>query len=293
MSTPKRLLTTGATATVAFALLLGSPADALADRGDRGDRGSHSSQSDRRGDSGQRGRGEHDNHRENDRRDDRAESRDPRTGRGEQDSTPDIRRTVAETDTDTESGTEGTEEEWVSESPAASARVSATESRQATSVAENRQATSAAATTDTAEPASSGPPRPAVADRAGSERSPWNPPPGTTFDMPERPVAVVEPAPSPLPQVTAPVAQLVIIDVPPATPPVDIVPEPVAAALSPAPRVVKMDQSILRLPETPRPGQPMSSWFGILGLLLIPAAGAALGYRQARAARAVQQLVTP
>ena len=276
VSRPNRLLTTGAAATVALALLLGSPADAVADRGDRG---SHSSQSERQGESGQRGRHDQTRGRENDRG----------NRRGEQGTAPDTRSPASDTD----SGTGGTEGEWVSESPTAGARVSATESRQATSVAENRQAGSAAATTDAAAAAPAGPPRAQAADRAGSQRRPWNPPPGTTFDMPPRPVAAVEPAPSTVPQVTAPATRWAITAAPPAVITVEIVPEPVATPLSPAPHMVKMDQLIRRLPDPPRPGQPMFSWFGILGLLLIPAAGAALGYRQARAARSAQRLVTP
>jgi len=51
-----------------------------------------------------------------------------------------------------------------------------------------------------------------------------------------------------------------------------------------------MGLSVLPIGPDPRPGQPMTSLFGILGLLLIPLAGAALGYRQARAARSVGAL---
>lgn len=54
--------------------------------------------------------------------------------------------------------------------------------------------------------------------------------------------------------------------------------------------VAQLNLRALPLGPAPRPGQPMTSLFGILGLLLIPLAGAALGYRQARAARAVGAL---
>ena len=78
---------------------------------------------------------------------------------------------------------------------------------------------------------------------------------------------------------------------PPAVP--VVAPQPVVAQQVPAPRVARVEQARLSVPDVGRPGQPMTSLFGILGLLLIPLAGAALGYRQARAARAVGRLTAP
>lgn len=76
-----------------------------------------------------------------------------------------------------------------------------------------------------------------------------------------------------------------------------IAPQSVAPVLAPrttppvvALPVADMGLSVLPIGPDPRPGQPMTSLFGILGLLLIPLAGAALGYRQARAARSVGAL---
>lgn len=70
-----------------------------------------------------------------------------------------------------------------------------------------------------------------------------------------------------------------------------VLPDPKPAPPRPALalRVADMSWPVPQLPG-PRPGQPMTSLFGILGLLLIPVAGAALGYRQARAARSVGSL---
>lgn len=113
-----------------------------------------------------------------------------------------------------------------------------------------------------------------------------------------RPVAPTEPAAQNAPQLTATAARA---SLPPATPqprvaPVEAAagsaaPPPVAAPVSPAvtqPPVVPLPMVDMGLPvlpigSDPRPGQPMTSLFGILGLLMIPLAGAALGYRQARA----------
>ncbi|GAA2558803.1 hypothetical protein GCM10010409_38010 [Mycolicibacterium diernhoferi] len=72
-------------------------------------------------------------------------------------------------------------------------------------------------------------------------------------------------------------------------------PAPAPVLLSPgriwAPQVVGVPRlTAPRLASDRRPGQPMTSLFGVLGLLLIPLAGAALGYRQARAARSVGAL---
>lgn len=74
--------------------------------------------------------------------------------------------------------------------------------------------------------------------------------------------------------------------------PVAPVPEPVTPPPAARLPVVDMSLPVLPIGPDPRPGQPMTSLFGILGLLLIPLAGAALGYRQARAARALPSAAT-
>ena len=116
-----------------------------------------------------------------------------------------------------------------------------------------------------------------------------------------RPVAPAEPVGRALPQITTaartpqpaaapqpsvspvPASADVVVSAPTA-------PVPQPAASPPAVRLPVVDMSVvavLPIGPDPRPGQPMTSLFGILGLLLIPLAGAALGYRQARAARAL------
>lgn len=91
-----------------------------------------------------------------------------------------------------------------------------------------------------------------------------------------------QPPPPPPPR-TAPVNSPVEVRAPQ---PVAPVPAPITAPVAGLP-VADMSLSVLPIGSDPRPGQPMTSLFGILGLLLIPLAGAALGYRQARAARAL------
>lgn len=122
-------------------------------------------------------------------------------------------------------------------------------------------------------------------DRRGSDRRPWPDPPGTEYTVPERSAAPArEQAPQPRPVAPEPRA----VAAPPAP---AVAPQPAAVAPDPAPRMARIEQSMLSIPtDGARPGQPMTSWFGIAGLLLIPLAGAALGYRQARAARAVGRL---
>jgi hypothetical protein len=87
-------------------------------------------------------------------------------------------------------------------------------------------------------------------------------------------------------QWTPPVGPTVPVSLPPAAaPPAQAAPpaRPLFAGL----RTARLDMAALhRLPST-RPGHTMTSLFGLAGLLLIPLAGAALGYRQARAARAL------
>lgn len=80
-------------------------------------------------------------------------------------------------------------------------------------------------------------------------------------------------------------------DVAIALPPVVVaVPAPLGIAPPSAPPSALLDLSALHGWDSARPGQPMISWFGLAGLLLIPLAGAALGYRQARAAKAASTL---
>lgn len=114
-----------------------------------------------------------------------------------------------------------------------------------------------------------------------------------------RPTAPVAPsfADAPEPTPAAGAAERALPARSPSAPMVEVI-APQAAAPVPAPitppdaglRVADMGLSVLPIGPDPRPGQPMTSLFGILGLLLIPLAGAALGYRQARAARSVGAL---
>ncbi len=74
--------------------------------------------------------------------------------------------------------------------------------------------------------------------------------------------------------------------------PAVVVPAPVPFGIPQAaakPRA-RLDLAAARGWESARPGQPMTSWFGLAGLLLIPLGGAALGYRQARAAKSASRL---
>ncbi|WP_395307288.1 hypothetical protein V4U86_17880 [Mycobacterium sp. AMU20-3851] len=93
----------------------------------------------------------------------------------------------------------------------------------------------------------------------------------------------VTPRPRPQPATSAPAGAPAVVAPEPSAP---------AAVLPPSRRISAPWIAELALPAPPlapdrRPGQPMTSLFGVLGLLLIPMAGAALGYRQARAARSV------
>lgn len=96
------------------------------------------------------------------------------------------------------------------------------------------------------------------------------------------------PAPGPgIPAVTPPQPGVAV------PPPPVVVPGPAPLGI-PQPAVhpsAPVDLSALHAWDTSRPGQPWTSWFGLAGLLLIPLAGAALGYRQARAAKAAAGLV--
>ncbi len=237
VSGPNRALTAGAAATVACALLIGSPAAAIAYPGHRGQ---HSGQSDRH-----TGSGDHD----------RDGAR--RTGDGNAE-----RRTADARQPEVDSGAR------VTRAPAAG-RTSTTE-----------------VIRGTAGPAA--PARSADPVRRGSDRRPWNPPPGTDHVPPPR--ASAQPVTDALVE-TPTIAPAPAYAPPPAVP--VVAPQPVVAQQVPAPRVARVEQSRLSVPDVGRPGQPMTSLFGILGLLLIPLAGAALGYRQARAARAVGRLTAP
>lgn len=88
------------------------------------------------------------------------------------------------------------------------------------------------------------------------------------------------PAATPRPRVAPVVTAVDIAVAPPVTAPPPAVTTPPVAPLP----VLDMSVTVLPLGPHPRPGQPMTSLFGVLGLMLIPLAGAALGYRQARAA---------
>lgn len=232
-----RALTAGAAATAACALLIGSPAAAIADPGHRGQ---HSGQSDRHTGSG-----------------DHARDGARRAGDGNAE-----RRTVGARQPEDGSG-----------------------ARVAQGSAAGRSTTTEVGR-GTAAPASRA--RSADPVRRGSDRRPWNPPPGTDYPPPQR--------------VSAQPVTDTLIEAPPVAPvPVHTrapavsvaAPQPVVAQEVPVPRVAPLEQSMLSVPDAARPGQPMTSLFGILGLLLIPLAGAALGYRQARAARAVGRLTAP
>lgn len=237
VSGPNRALTAGAAATIACALLIGSPAAAIADPGHRGP---HSGQSDRHTGSGDR---------------DRDGAR--RTGDGNAE-----RRTADARQPEIDSGARGT-------------RAPATGRSSATEVSRGTAGPSA-------------PARSADPVRRGSDRRPWNPPPGTDYPPPQRVSA--QPVTDTLIE-SPPVAPVPVHTQAPAVP--VAAPQPVVAQQVPAPRVARLEQSRLSVPDVGRPGQPMTSLFGILGLLLIPLAGAALGYRQARAARALGRLTAP
>ncbi len=116
-------------------------------------------------------------------------------------------------------------------------------------------------------------------DRRSSDRDPWPAPPGTSHAPPVRPEAV--------PPLSPPVPTALPGPVLTAPAPVAVTPQPAAVQQNSLAPPARLEQSMLRIPDSTRPGQPMTSWFGILGLLLIPVAGAALGYRQARAAATI------
>ncbi len=103
------------------------------------------------------------------------------------------------------------------------------------------------------------------------------------------PVGLQDPVPDPAPEPPGPQSTADAPGSVPAAVPV-AAPEPAPVPLSPwrvsVPRVVEVALTAPPRAADRRPGQPMTSLFGVLGLLLIPVAGAALGYRQARAARA-------
>jgi len=111
---------------------------------------------------------------------------------------------------------------------------------------------------------------------------------------PVAPTHIDPPVPAPTPSAAAPPPPSRTA---PVNSPAEVrAPQPVAPVRAPitAPvaglPVADMGLPVLPIGSDPRPGQPMTSLFGILGLLLIPLAGAALGYRQARAARSVGAL---
>lgn len=67
-------------------------------------------------------------------------------------------------------------------------------------------------------------------------------------------------------------------------------PAPLGALQAAQPPRAELDLAAGHAWDSARPGQSMSSWFGLAGLVLIPLAGAALGYRQARGAKAASEL---
>lgn len=115
-----------------------------------------------------------------------------------------------------------------------------------------------------------------------------------------RPVVPVAPSRVDAPQLVTPAG---VADIAPSprsrmarvSPPAPVFAPPAIPVSITPPQPVGLQVADMGLPALPigaeqRPGQPMTSLFGILGLLLIPLAGAALGYRQARAARAAGAL---
>jgi hypothetical protein len=254
----KRLVTAGAGATVALTLVIAPGAIATADPGHRG---SHSGHSDRRDDAGRRGgddfRGDTSSN----------ESRGDSARRTEQ--------TAART-----SGTEQSAARTSSTAAADTARSSeespsSATSRPSVTTADGARTVRTARTARTADDVST-----------GSGLRPAAPVAPSYASAPElTPPAAAEPAPPPRSPAT-PVDTSADVVAPQAAAPVPGPIMPPVAGL----RVADMGLSVLPIGPDPRPGQPMTSLFGILGLLLIPLAGAALGYRQARAARSVGAL---
>lgn len=243
----RRFLTTGAAAAVAFTLVIGPSAIAVADPGGRGSNSGHTGSrddSDSRGGDGSRGAGSSN------------ESRGDSGRRSEQSSA----RSSGSTTADTEQPSSGS-----TSRPAAAAPGDAADSPR--TVRTSRTARTAGSDVST----------------GGSDRRP------AASDVPAGPVP---------PSLTSDSGRIPD-PASPSTPPVTVRAEVAAAPVpQPAPlsqqsaalRIAQMDLTTLDLGSDARPGQPMTSLFGILGLLLIPLAGAALGYRQARAARATGAL---
>lgn len=120
----------------------------------------------------------------------------------------------------------------------------------------------------------------------GSGLRPATPVAPSGGDAPELTPIVSAPEPPLPPRSPVPVNSPVEVITPQTVAPVPVPITPPVAGL----RVADMSLPVLPIGPGPRPGQPMTSLFGILGLLLIPLAGAALGYRQARAARSLGAL---
>lgn len=272
----KRFLTTGTAATVALALVIGPSAVAVADPGGRGSHPGHSDrgyETARRGDQGSRG--------------DRSsnESRGDGARRSEQDG---ARRNTSRRSESTSAGSQ--------QSTARGTGSAATSTDQATGGTSRPNASvsgDSAAAPITA-------PTARTSGTAGSDDSTG----GGSY--PRRAVSEV-PAEPGLPRLTAagdesaePAELLTRPRISRVNTGVDVTVAPTPAALpDPEPlsprqaaplRLARLNLPVAPLGSDTRPGQPMTSLFGILGLLLIPLAGAALGYRQARAARAVGAL---
>lgn len=255
----KRVVTAVAGAAVALTLVIAPGAIATADPEHRG---SHSGHSDRRDDSGRRGDdGFRAGTSSNDSRGDiagRTEQSAARTGSTEQSAARAGSSAAADAARSSEDSSSG-----------ATSRPSVTTADGARTVRTARTARTAddistgSGLRPAAPVAPSQPSAPELTPSAGvAESAPPPRSPATPVDTPADVIA---------PLATAPVAA-------PIAPPV--------AGL----RVADVSLSALPIGPDPRPGQPMTSLFGILGLLLIPLAGAALGYRQARAARSVGAL---
>lgn len=94
-----------------------------------------------------------------------------------------------------------------------------------------------------------------------------------------------QPAPAPAPAIVS--APQPDVSPPPVVVPV---PAPMGIPQSAVAPAAPVELSARHDWDSVRPGQPMISWFGLAGLVLIPLGGAALGYRQARAAKAASGL---
>lgn len=295
-------LTAGAGVLVAFLLLGGAATEAVADpshsnsdRDDSSDRGNgHGSRSDR-GNAHGNGRGASDrgdgNRRGNDNSRKRGEdNRDGRAERGGVDS-PDVQIgsvpiDLAEVAPSLETG-KGGDGDGIADP--GSERVDAAEvaelaPRIAADSGELRSIGSAA--TEFAESGVAAPP-----DRSGSDRADVP----TALFSPPRLTLDIATSPGIQRRASEPRLQAPVPEAAPAAPPMSLLAPQLPAPASP-------QQWVKRLPAAPVLTQQLgvsgdADWsdplWGLTGLLLIPAAGAILGYRQARAAHAAERLRRP